>query len=516
MKMPYFYARDAYQPPSGPEGEAQRLTASLNENLIILRQISGGSDDLIVREFELCGLRLCLLQIEGMVDSLAMADFFIRPLFAAALSNNTTPDAFADYMRNQAIFAIDQQEIGSFSELFSFVMSGFAVLLCDGLSTGYAMGLQGFAYRSVAEPLGEFNVRGSRESFTEALRVNMSMVRRRMKTPLLKMELGTVGENSRTGFCLLYRTDKVDSATLNQIKHRLGAIRLDTVLESGYIQPFLENAKASFFSTVGTTERPDTLCAKLAEGRVGLLIDGTPFALTLPHLFGEYFQGFDDYAHPPYYATMIRLLRYLAFLLTVMLPGLYVAIARYHLELLPPALLYNIATAEENIPFSAMLEVLIITLIYEVVREAGLRMPQPVGMAVSIVGALVVGDAAVKAGIIGAPMVMVVALTAVSAFLVPALYQAITFLRLLLIFAGGFFGLFGITAVLLMVGCNLFARESMGIPVTTPVAPIAPYGWRDLIVRVGWPKLSREQLNVQHLRQEESDTIPHKTEGQEE
>lgn len=504
MKMPYFYARGAYEPPAPPEGSDLRLSKSLNDNLLNLHKQSGGSDDLVVREFNLKGLRLCLLHSEGLTSSLTMSEFLIRPLFAADLGSLPTPEGFGVFMREKAIFAADQQEIGSFGELFLFVMSGFAVLLCDGISTGYAMGLQGFDYRSVGEPLGEFNVRGSRESFTEALRVNMGMVRRRMKTPLLKMELGTVGENSRTDFCLIYRTDKVDSATLNQIKHRLGSIKLDTVLESGYLQPFLENKKASFFSTVGTTERPDTLCAKLSEGRVAILVDGTPFALTLPHLFGEYFQGFDDYTLPPYYVTMIRLLRYISFVLTITLPGLYVAIARYHLELLPPALLYNIAAAEEKIPFSSMLEVLIITLIYEVVREAGLRMPQPVGMAVSIVGALVVGDAAVKAGIIGAPMVMVVALTAVSAFLVPALYQAITFLRLMFIIAGGFFGLFGITAVLLLVGANLFALESMGIPLTTPIAPIAPYAWRDLITRAGWPKLSKEQLNVQQLQQKGS------------
>ena len=500
MKIPFLYGRRAYSAPITPGGGDKRLAANLDDNLITLKQLADGSADMVVREFELAGLRLCYVLTEDMVDSGTMAEFFIKPLTSANLGN-PTPQAFFGYLQRQAVFAADQKSFGSFGELFAFIMSGFVVLLCDGVDQGCAMGIQGYAYRSVGEPLGEFNVRGSRESFVEAVRVNMSMVRRRMKTPLLKMELTTAGENSRTDVCLLYRTDKVDSATVAEIRNRLRSARLDVVLESGYLQPFLENEKFSLFSTVGTTERPDTLCAKIAEGRVGILVDGTPFALTVPHLFSEYFQGFDDYAHPPYYVTMIRWLRYLAFFLTITLPGLYVAIAQYHLELLPPALLYNIATAEENIPFSPMLELIIITLIYEVVREAGLRMPQPVGMAVGIVGALVVGDAAVKAGIIGAPMVMVVALTAVSAFLVPSLYQAITCLRLLFIVMGGLFGLFGITMAGLMVGINLFALESTGIPITTPVAPVSSYGWRDVFTRVGWRTLAREDLNVQGLKQ---------------
>ena len=205
-----------------------------------------------------------------------------------------------------------------------------------------------------------------------------------------------IGEKSRTDICLVYLTDTADPRMVEEVKRRLGKLSSDILLSQGYLRPYLEGKPFSPFSSVGTTERPDTLCAKINEGRIGILVDGTPFALVVPYLFEEHFQSMDDYSYRPYYGSFIRLLKYFAFLLSIFLPGGYVAITSFSPEMLPDSLLFNIAASEQQTPFSMMTEALVIHLIYEIMREAGLRLPRPVGHAVSIIGALVIGEMCIR------------------------------------------------------------------------------------------------------------------------
>jgi spore germination protein KA len=376
-------------------------------------------------------------------------------------------------------------------------MSGFGVLLIDGADTGIRLALQGFSFRSVSEPSGEVNLRGSREGFTEPLRINMSLIRRRIKSPSLKFEMVTLGTQSKTDAFLVYLNNAVDGRLLEQIKKDLKQVKLEQVLDTGYLQPFLERRHPfSFFSGIGITERPDTACAKISEGRVVLLLDGTPMALVIPYLFSEHFQSFDDYALRPYYALFIRCLKYLAFFMTILLPGSYVAVGTFHPQLLPRELLYNITASMQPTPFSLMTEAILIHFFYEVMREAGLRLPRPVGHAVSIAGGLVIGDVAVKAGLIGTPLVLVVALTAISAFVVPTLYEPVTVLRFLFILAGGFWGLFGIGLGFALVLCNLCALTVAQTPITAPGSPLRLYSLRDMLYRQSWPKLGRRIMEV--------------------
>ncbi|MEG2597361.1 MAG: spore germination protein, partial [Oscillospiraceae bacterium] len=231
-------------------------------------------------------------------------------------------------------------------EVFKMAMSGFVVVIIDGIAKGIALGAQGFSFRSISEPSGEVNERGSREGFTEPIKINMSLVRRRIKSDKLKFEMFQLGEQSQTDACLIYKTDVVSQELLREIRKRMGQIKMDVVLDTGYLQPFLEGKALSLFSEVGVTERPDTICAKIMEGRVAIMLDGTPYVLIVPYLFNENFQSFDDYAHRPYFATFIRLLKYFSFFLTIYLPGIYVAFATFHPEALPHALLFNIASSE--------------------------------------------------------------------------------------------------------------------------------------------------------------------------
>ena len=492
------YRRESYISPPSDVPRQDHLKSSLLENMIALRQQFSNSSDLLNRELTVCGLKVQLVACEGMVSLQSLSELLAEPLNALE-GQMSSPQQLLDWFRGQALLALDQKEVCTYSQLFQFLMSGFAVIMADGLDTAVCFGLQGFNFRSISEPSAEVNVRGSREGFVEPLRINMTMIRRRIKSPRLKFELMTAGSQSRTDICLVYMTDRVSEDFVNQTRLRLQQLPMDIVLESSYLQPFLEKHPYSFFSGIGTTERPDTLCAKVAEGRLAILVDGTPFALILPYLFHENFQTVDDYTHRPIYAAFARVLKYLSFYMTILLPGLYVAVAVHHLELLPHALLRRVMAAEASTPFPLMFEALIIQLIYELMREAGLRLPRPVGHAIGIVGALVIGDAAVSAGLIGSPMVLIVALTAITSFVVPSLYDSVTVLKFLFILAGGFFGLFGVTLGMCSLLLNLCSVSVGGVPATAPATPFNPYSLRDMFMRSGWRFLGKYVFHIEDV-----------------
>lgn len=489
---------NSYQKPAADDALSLQLSENLLDTIVKIRELSDNTGDLLVREMTVCGVKTAFIMCEGMFNLQTFTEIVIEPITQLAIPD-ATADSILDWTRNKTILAGDVKEFYTYGELFQFIMSGFIVLLVEGKAVGTAMGLQGFNFRSIAEPTAEMNVRGSREGFVEALRVNMTMIRRRMKTPTLKLEMLNVGVKSKTDICLVYRTDVVSKEMLQDIRNRISKIDMDIVLESGYLQPYFERKPLSFFTGVGVTERPDTMCAKVSEGRVGILFDGTPFALIIPYLFSENFQSFDDYANRAYYATFIRCLKYISFLITIFLPGIYVAMAVFHPELFPNALLFSIVTSEEAIPFPIMIEALFIHFAYEIMHEAGLRLPKAVGHAVSIVGALVIGSAAVTAGLIAAPMVMVVALTAISSFVVASLYEPVTILRFGFILLGGTLGIFGITLGAAVVFVNLCAINTVGVPATSPGAPFNLYAMRDTVVRWSWTGLSKRDLKIQDL-----------------
>lgn len=492
--------RDASQPQgTGSRKQARvRLNRDLMENMVKVRALSQNSTDLLERQIEVSGVPVAILMCEGMVNLQLFTQILVRPLTELSLEN-ADGEAVARWVSRETVLSGDQKEFFTYDELFSFLMAGFVVLLIDGVDRGIACGMQGYSFRSVSEPSTEMNITGSREGFVEPIRVNQTMIRRRLRSPSLKFEMYPIGEKSRTDICLVYLTDTADPRMVEEVKRRLGKLSSDILLSQGYLRPYLEGQPLSPFSSVGTTERPDTLCAKINEGRIGILVDGTPFALVVPYLFEEHFQSMDDYSYRPYYGSFIRLLKYFAFLLSIFLPGGYVAITSFSPEMLPDTLLFNIAASEQQTPFSMMTEALVIHLIYEIMREAGLRLPRPVGHAVSIIGALVIGDAAVKAGIIGSSMVMVVALTALSSFVVPSLYEPAAVLKFVFILVGGTWGLFGISVGFVLLLTNLCSLESLGVPVMAPLSPCAPADLRDGLWRTGWKKLGSFRLRIQDL-----------------
>lgn len=496
--------RDALEGSEGAEGpeeepEATPIQSNLSQTMVNLRAKYDNSSDFLARELTLGRVRVSFVLIEGMVGLQTMSELLVEPLVNRAWPETVSPEEILDFIETRALLAADQKDVFTDEELFRFIMSGFVVVLIDGVARGVAMGMQGFNFRSISEPSSEMNERGSREGFTEPLRVNMTMVRRRMKAPQLKFDLFSVGKLSKTDICLVYLTNRASPKLVREVRHRITQIKLDVVLTSGYLQPFLEGSPWSLFSDVGTTERPDVLAAKVNEGRIAILVDGTPFALIVPYLFSENFQSLDDYSHRSYYASFIRLLRYFAFAGALLLPAIYVAVGTFHPELLPAALLFNIAAAEEITPFPLMLEALLIHLLFEIMREAGLRLPRPIGQVIGIVGAIVIGEAAVTAGLIGSPMVLIVAVTAIASFVVPSLYEPVSVLRLAFIVIGGTMGLYGIALGGMLVLVSACSLKNFGSPYTAPISPFSLSAMRDTFFRASFTTLQHKTAKIQDL-----------------
>ncbi len=482
------------------------MNYSINEIKFGLQSQFDDSADLSVRVFTLKSalkIQAAVITMEGLVDKEQLSQSVLNPLltfdYGARDSAAVSVIAYSSVMASSDVI-----KLSSADEIVTYITSGFAVLMIDGAEELYAVGVQGYSFRGVSEPESEVVQRGSREGFTEPLRVNMSMIRRRMKTPDLKFEQMTVGTDSKTQLMICYLQSQVSLDLLNKLKNRLTGCNLETVLASGYLSDYLEdNGSGSLFSGVGISERPDTVCGKLTEGRIAIIVDGTPAVMIVPHLFVEEFQSVDDYSNRTYYAAFIRLMKYLSFFVSVFLPGLYVALAQFHPEYFPTWLLINTSESLAQTPFPVTAEVLAITVVYEIMKEAGLRIPKSLGHAVSIVGALVIGDSAVNAGIISASTLMVVATAAICGYVTSPLYPPIMMLRLLFIVVGGFTGLWGITLATAVVLIGMCAKTSLGVPYLSSLSPFSLRRMRDVFIRAGWRQLSKHTIRVQKFPETE-------------
>ena len=478
--------------------EKQKLFSSLEKNIGYIYELNSKNTDITVKRFKLCGTCGAIVICEGLTSKDFIGESVLKPM----LMNENMPEEAREqlvYLRDRALCVSEQDEVGDFDTLILQLMSGFCIILLDGTDAALAVDAKGYEKRSISDPITEIVDRGSRESFVETAKVNMSMIRRRLKTTDLRFESMEIGEKSATTVIMCYLSGRAESGIIKEVRSRLKSIKLDNVLESGYLAPFLDTDKLSFFSAVGYTERPDTLCAKISEGRIGIIVDGAPLSLIVPYLFSENFQSFDDYCNRPYYAAFVRFIKYFAFFVSIILPGFYVAVGTFHPEILPESLMYDIAASESRTPFSIAAEAFIIHLIYEILHQAGLRLPKPVGNTISIVGALVIGESAVTAGIISAPMVMVVAFTAISTFLVPSLYNSSAVLRLVFIVIGGLTGVFGIFIFLTVILVNICALNPYGIPYSAPFSPFDLRAMRDTVLRLGWKTLSKHIFKIQKV-----------------
>lgn len=465
--------------------ENQELSESLAENIDSFKTEMGESKDIKYHQFNFgkdnC-VNACLIFIDGLVSDDIINKLILRPL----LSNNTfcfDENNGIEELKSNVICVNDSNNITSIAELLDCCLSGRTVLIIDGQSTAIDISSEDWSKRSITEPISEPVVKGPREGFTEDFITNTSLLRRKLKTSSLHMKNMKIGRRTRTNVCIAYISDIADRRIIDMLISRLKGIKTDAVFEAGYIEQYIEDSPFSVFQTVGFSERPDVIAAKLLEGRVAIFIDGTPFVLTVPMLFWEGFQTAEDYYLRTFYASGLRILRYLSFVITILAPAVYVALTTFHQEFIPTALLFTVAQAREGVPFPAVFEAFILLFAFEVLREGGLRLPSPIGQAISIVGALIMGEAAVRAGFVGSTMVIVMALTAVSAFVNTKYADSASFLRLIFLVLAGILGGFGIAVGILAVLIHLASLESFGIPYLEGVAPLDTQSLKDIFIR---------------------------------
>lgn len=502
----------------------QKLTGNLKKNIETLKTSLGTSSDIVYHEFTM-GTEgrpdAALIMVDGLVEKTVINEFIIKPLM---IESRTVPEKYGifpnyniDFIKNTLIAVGGTEKVSTFDGVIKSALVGDTVLLVNGLSEGLVISSRGWKSRGISEPDTEPVVRGPREGFTETLRTNTALLRRKIKNPNLTFENFTIGQNTKTDVTVAYIKNLVKPGLVDEIKKRLNRINSDAILESGYIEQFIEDAPFSPFSTIGNSERPDAVAAKLLEGRAAIIIDGTPMVLTVPMVFIESFQAAEDYYSRPYYVAIVRTLRFLSFFISVFGPSVYVALISFHQELVPTPLLMTMAAARSGTPFPAILEALLMGIAFEILREAGIRLPRPVGTAISIVGALVIGEAVFSAGLISASMVIVVAMTAIASFVVPPQADVGSIGRIGMLLLAGTLGAFGIMIGFLGGLIHLCTLRSFGTPYLSPLAPLKPLDLKDVIIRfplwamitrpsnMGWADPQRQEIGMMPAPPQESE-----------
>lgn len=442
------------------------IKPKLDDNLTYIKNKLGNSGDLVVHDIQYGvnrSRRCALLFIDGLVNNAYITESIIKPI--TLHSQNTLTNVLLkpeDELRS-LLCAGEMMESDSMESLLGALLAGDSVLLADDCEIAFLVSTKGWEKRSISEPTSESVIRGPREGFTEDFRTNTSLIRRKLKNPHLRMDHMTIGERTATNVCVFYIEGIAKPELVNEVKRRLKGITVDAILDAGYIEEYIEDHPLSLFPTISYTQKPDVAAGKVLEGRVGIIVEGSPFVLTAPMLFIEAFQSAEDYYTRFLFISFTRILRFITFIITLFGPAFYVAMTTHQQELIPTTLLFTIAQAREGTPFPAIIEALIMVFAFELLREAGLRLPRPIGQAISIVGALIMGDAAVSAGIVGAPMVITIAVTAVAGFVVPEQVEAATVIRVISLFAAAALGGYGIAICFIGVLIHLASIKSFGV-----------------------------------------------------
>ncbi|WP_226530658.1 spore germination protein [Metabacillus niabensis] len=485
------------------EPKTRSLYSSLEQNIKVINEKIGKSDDVVIRKIKVGQVRDItsgIIYIDGLVDTQEINDFILESLMFD-LHNSEQDSSDSDLLhsiKDSAVAVGSIQDLDNYESLFSFLFSGHVIILFDGSSKGLIVGISsGGKDRNVTEPSQEAVVRGPKEAFTETLRTNTALIRRKINSPNLWIETRKIGRVTQTAVSIMYIKGIVNEKVLMEVRERLSQIDVDAILESNYIEELIQDKTFSPFPTMFNTERPDVVSAGLLEGRVAILVNGTPFVLLVPSLFIEFFHAAEDHYQRWDFSTLIRFLRIICFFIALLAPSLFVAITTYHQEMIPTPLLISLAAQREGVPFPAFIEALLMEVTFEILREGGIRMPKSVGQAISIVGTLVIGTAAVEAGIISAAMVIVVAITAIASFVVPAHNMSISIrmLRFIFMALAASFGLFGITAAFIGLILHLCSLRSFGIPYMSPFGPFILKDQKDSLFRIPhWALNTRPRL----------------------
>lgn len=478
-----------------PRLKEVKLTRDLKQNLLLFKEIFHHASDVIYREFVIKVLyphtQAVLIYVEGLADKERLEKEVLYNLMEERLAMDFPVHTGSKKLERVVEAFLTAPEVKKAAELGTLVdalLVGDGVLLLEGIAEGVIIGAKGWKSRPVEEGSTEMVIKGPRDCFTEDLNVNIALIRRRIKSPRLKVEKFTLGSLTKTDVMVVYIQGLANDKVVEEVRRRLGRINIDSVLGSNYLEELIEDEPYTIFGQINDTERPDKVAGGLLEGQVAIIVDTTPFVLLVPFTFPQFLQSPEDYYQRYTYASFIRLIRMITLNLTLLFPAIHVAITTFHQEMLPSPLFYSIVAARQGVPFPTFVETLIMEVIFEVLREGGIRLPRPMGNAVSIVGAIVLGQASVAAGIVSPAVVIIVSTTAIASFAIPtvAASNPIRMLRFLFIVSAAVLGLVGIIMVLVAVLLHLCSLRSFGVPFLAPLAPMTYKDLKDIFIRSPW------------------------------
>lgn len=490
-----------------------KISNHLFENLKYIKNRFSipANSDVIIREFDIVikddVLAAFMVFYDGMVDRKVINDNILQPLMLLSnLDIKNEEGTVVEYIRNHLIPHIDLKQVRDYTKVIDEVNFGGCGLFIDGIDSAFTADVKGFEHRGVERPNTELVIRGPQEGFTEVIRVNTALIRRRLKDEDLIVENIEIGQRSKTPCAMLYIRDIANESLVQEVRRRLNSIKIDYLNDSGELEQYIEDSTFLLAPQTSATERPDKAAALLSEGKVVVLVNGSPFALSMPVSLHELMHASEDiYTRFPN-TILLRLIRQIGMLMALLLPGLYIAITNYHQEMIPTSLLLAIGAARERVPFPSILEILIMETAFELIREAGIRIPGPIGPTLGIVGALILGQAAVAANIISPILIIVVAVTGIGSFALPnfSLAFGFRFLRFGYIFLGSLAGFLGIATGLFIHGILFCKAKSFGVPFMVPLGPVTSGNFMDAVFRYPIWKMEKrpDYMNTKDIRRQ--------------
>lgn len=473
----------------------QKTSKSMEENISFVSHIIGETSDLQNQVLVIGDIRATIFFLKSMVDEKEVHNKIIDPI-TNLNQNESFSSSLTDLekIRERLFSGLSFKVHEDFQKITSDILNGSILVMEDGSNQAYLFSIGNSNYRSITESSTQTVVRGPKDSFTESLQLGYSLLRRRIRNPRLQFEEFVVGEDSRTTIAIGYMKGIVNEGILEEVRKRMEAMNTNAVLDSGNIEELITDQTFTTFPLIYNSERPDVIAGGIMEGKVAILAEGSPFVLLAPTVLTDFFQSPEDYYQSFFMGSFIRVIRYIAFLCALLVPSIYVSLVTYHHELIPTDLFISIQAQREGVPFPAAIEILLMEITFEVIREAGIRMPRVVGQTISIVGALVLGQAVVEAGIVSNILVIVVAFTAIASYVSP-IYQfstATRLLRFVYILAGSILGLYGVFFVLVIMVAHMVSLRSFGVPYLAPIAPFILQDQGDVFLRLpNWADLGK-------------------------
>ncbi|SMB88027.1 spore germination protein KA [Desulfonispora thiosulfatigenes DSM 11270] len=461
----------------------EELSSNMDNNIDFLKEHFKDCSDIVFRTILLKDVETHLIYADGMVNvNMLSRDVIANLLFNEDILTTDLP-LEEKIKKSLPIGQISLEK--EMNPIMDKIVSGNIVILFTGITQSVVVTLPTWEKRGIGPSENEPSIKGSKESFTETLNVNTSLIRRRLLHPDCKFETLTVGEYSKTTVVLAYVSSIVNDKIVDEVRERIKNVSIDALVEAEYLDELIKDAPLSPFPTLQSTERPDKVVGAMLEGRVAIMQENSSFVLLAPSLVADFLMSVDDYSTNFWYSSFIRNLRYVGIFFAVFLPALFVAFTAFNQEMIPTPLLITLANQREGVPFPAFVEALIMLIAFQILQEAGTRLPRPIGSTVGIVGGLIIGDAAVKAGLVSPAMVIVTAMTAISSFSIPSIEfnTPILSIQVFLLVLSGILGFWGIFIGILLVFGHIVSLRSFGIPYTTPLSPLLVQDLDDVLYR---------------------------------